>query len=132
VFEYGYTETSVNASVHLVDDDECVRIALTALLDSLGWDAHAYSGGREFLREFNDAPGNCVLLDLHMPDQNGAEVLAALRARGSRVPVIIMTAKPQSALADLARSHGISSLLVKPMQDDELKLAVESAVSGSS
>jgi CheY-like chemotaxis protein len=71
-----------------------------------------------------------VLLDLHLPDQSGAEVLKRLRAdpETSRIPVIVVSADRSSDQADAMRELGAAHYLSKPFDLRDLLSSVDSAL----
>jgi class 3 adenylate cyclase/DNA-binding response OmpR family regulator len=69
-----------------------------------------------------------VLLDLEMPKMNGFEVLDALRARRSEVPVILMTSHGSEAIVAEVFRKGVRDYVIKPFTADEMLAAVERAM----
>ncbi|MEU6175927.1 response regulator transcription factor [Streptantibioticus parmotrematis] len=106
----------------LVEDDDRVAAALSAVLAKHGIDVAHARGGEEALRALlpdDGPPFDVVLLDLGLPDQDGFEVCSRIR-RGSRTPVIMVTAR-----ADVrSRIHGLNlgadDYVVKPYDTGEL------------
>lgn len=113
--------------VHVVDDDEAVRDSTRALLESHGFEVRDYASAREFLLDTPPKPKGCVLLDLHMPGMGGLELLDALCARGSKLPVIAITGCSDSALKERVVRAGALMLLDKPVADDALLRALSFA-----
>jgi FixJ family two-component response regulator len=99
------------------------------LVLSFGWGVRAFSSGRDFLDRLAAERPDCVLLDLNMPGMNGAEVQEALRARNIDLPVILITGHRDAQLIARARAAGVADLLNKPFQDEDLRLAIERALS---
>jgi FixJ family two-component response regulator len=93
---------------------------MRALLESYGIEVHAYASAREFLVASPAQPGGCVLVDLHMPGMGGLELLEALKAQGSRIPVIAITGRSDSILKERATRAGAVTLLEKPVSDEAL------------
>jgi len=106
--------------VHVVDDDEAVRDSMRALLESYGIEVQAYASAREFLVAGPAQRRGCVLVDLHMPGMGGLELLEALKAQGSRIPVIAITGRSDSILKERATRAGAVTLLEKPVPDEAL------------
>src|SRR5262245_62077208 len=113
-------ENPCAAIVHVVDDDEAVRDSLRALLESYGFDVHSYASAQEFLVVTALIPTGCVLLDLHMPGMDGLELLDRLQARGSKLPVIVLTGRSDSVLRERVVRAGALTLLDKPVADQIL------------
>ncbi|MQY15380.1 Response regulator ArlR [Streptomyces sp. RB5] len=106
----------------LVEDDDHVSAALSAVLRRHGFDVGTARGGEEALQELLHgrlAPFDVVLLDLGLPDQDGFEVCGRIRKLTS-TPVIMVTAR-----ADVrSRIHGLNlgadDYVVKPYDTGEL------------
>jgi CheY-like chemotaxis protein len=69
-----------------------------------------------------------VLLDLHLPDAAGTEILDALRAdpRTAGIPVVVVTADATPVQIERLRARGVAAYLTKPIDVRELLRVVES------
>ena len=87
--------------------------------------------GASGIRAVRDADPLLVLLDLHLPDMPGEEVLAALRAdpRTAGVPVVVCSADAQPERIAALRAAGASAYLTKPLDLAEVLRVVDAAVS---
>ncbi len=108
-------------TVLVVDDDASLRLTTTILLDSGGYDSRQAAGAREALAILDDpACGiGLVLMDVVMPGMTGPQALAALRARGSAVPVILTSGYGQE-LPQLAADVPAVWFLPKPYRPERL------------
>jgi two-component system response regulator FixJ len=113
--------------VHVVDDDDAVRDSLRALLETHGFQVCDYASAGEYLLTHSAAPPGCMLLDLHMPEMNGFELLDQLHAQGSKQPVIMVTGRGNSALKERAVHAGAMTLLDKPVTDYALMSSLTQA-----
>lgn len=113
--------------VAVVDDDALVRDSAASLIRSLGYRTAVYPSADAYLEAADDAAA-CVLTDLQMPGRSGIELRQTLRARGSMVPVILMTAYPTPDLRARAESLDLVALLDKPVDPDLLCGALERAI----
>ncbi|ONI86631.1 two-component system response regulator [Saccharothrix sp. ALI-22-I] len=101
----------------VVDDDFAVAAVHRGFLESLPeftvvGEAH---GGGEALRAVEALRPDLVMLDIHLPDMSGLEVLARLRARpGPPIDVIAVTAARERETVRQAMSRGVDHYLVKP------------------
>ena len=115
----------------VVDDDAGVRRSLERLLVSRGHEVLLACDGGQGLRTWRDRGADLVLLDIHMPDTDGIEVLVQLRAQAPRLPVIVISGGDQTRDLDLlgdARLLGANAVLSKPFTLDEIMGAVDRAV----
>lgn len=107
------------ATVLVVEDDELVR---SAIIQELTRRRHAVrSAGRalDALREISQRPPDAVVLDLGLPDLDGAEALRMVRGI-SDVPVIVATARDDEAEIVRLLEAGADDYLVKPFSGDHL------------
>lgn len=114
--------------IYLVDDDEGVRAALTALLTTMGWEVKTFSGGQTFLDTLAVTQPSCVLLDIRMPGKSGMTILEAIQSRDSTLPVIIMTGHGNVELCRRAFKSGALEFLTKPIDADVLIETVSMAL----
>ena len=73
-------------TVHVIDDDEAIRDALSWRLRSRGFSAHTWDSGEAFLGALSDAMRGSIVLDVRMEGLSGIEVFDQLIARGCRMP----------------------------------------------
>ena len=114
--------------VHIVDDDDAVRRALTRLVRSLGMHAEAYASPRELLEHGSHNPIDCLLLDVQLPGMNGFELNERLVAAGHRAPVVFITAHSDARTRARAVSAGAEAFLEKPFDVNDLLAAIKRAV----
>ncbi|WP_336958944.1 response regulator FixJ [Sphingobium aquiterrae] len=114
-------------TIHVVDDDEAIRRSLSFLLKTSGYAVRLYDGGTSFLKEAAELEPGCVLLDVRMPDIDGLEVQAQLRARGIMIPVVIMTGHGDVDMAVAAMKAGASDFIEKPFEKAALLACIEAA-----
>jgi len=114
--------------IAVIDDDDPFRTALVESLDSLGYDARGYGSADEFVAADGESSCDCVVTDIHMPGMNGLDLKLMLSARGSKVPVIMITARSDPALEARALASGAVCLLKKPFDSAELIHCLELAL----
>ena len=119
-----------NASklVCIVDDELSVRRALIRLMQTHGYDAIAYSCGRECLDSHEVAQADAMIIDVSMPGMTGFELLTLLRTTERNIPTIMMSAHADEKYASRAKSVGAVALLNKPCDETVLLDTVKSAV----
>src|SRR6267378_2183256 len=113
--------------VLVIDDDEAAREILVELLGRIGYHAFAAADGKAGLEWLAGAaaPPQAVLLDLRMPVLDGFEVLHRYRSEGGTAPVIALSAMDEKEAVVKAMRLGASDYLVKPIEPEELKEAIE-------
>jgi FixJ family two-component response regulator len=100
--------------ISIIDDDASVRVATNRLVRSLGYIAHTFASGDEFLRSPQLTITSCVIADIHMPGMSGIELQSRLRAQGHRLPIIFITAFPDEGIRARAMDAGAICFLSKP------------------
>ena len=106
--------------VAIVDDDDAVRDSLQFLLEIAGFQVAAYSSAQQFLNDAKPADLRCLVVDQHMPDITGLQLVTQVRAQGTRLPIALITGSPSLDLVRRARELGITTVLEKPLTDDIL------------
>jgi two-component system response regulator DctR len=122
--------------LHIVDDEEVVRDSLSWLAASRAIPVRAYDSARTFLDSIGsafDPDGDCLLLDVRMPDMNGLAVFNALAARRLtlRVPVIFLTGHGDVPMAVDTLKRGAFDFFEKPFNDNALMDRVQQGLAGS-
>jgi two-component system response regulator DctR len=119
--------------LHIVDDEEVLRDSLVWLARSRGIDACGHASAHLFLEQAAarfDAHGDCLLLDVRMPDLNGVAVFDQLIARGltARLPVIFLTGHGDVPMAVDSLKRGAFDFFEKPFDGNRLMDRVEEAL----
>ena len=114
--------------VHLIDDDEAVRVSLVFLLEMADLPARAYASAQEFLDIADGVTSGCVVTDVRMPGMSGLELIRRLKARGVALPVIVITGHGDVPLAVEAMRAGVLDFLEKPFEDEALITSIRSAL----
>lgn len=113
--------------IHVVDDDDIVRDSLKVLLETRVFSVRDFSSGADFLARRNGGAA-CLILDIHMPDMTGIEVLRRLRQDGDRIPVIMVTGKWDATIRAQAEALGVAAFLDKPVSPARLFAEIGKAV----
>ena len=108
----------------IVDDDESVVAALTALLEDT-YDVHSATTGRGAVQKFAETP-DLVLLDIQLPDTSGIELLKQFKAYDESVPVVMISGMGTFEQVVEAMKNGAESFLQKPFDYDTLQLTLAS------
>ncbi|WP_459802406.1 response regulator transcription factor [Herbidospora sp. RD11066] len=115
------------ASLLLIEDDVTIRTALVRALRDKGHAVASASAALEGLRMALDDRPDLVVLDLGLPDLDGAELLRMLRAVSS-VPVIVATARDGDAESVRVLDAGADDYLVKPFTAAQLDARVRAVL----
>ncbi len=107
------TEPPARRCILLVDDDAEVRGSLGDVLFEEGYLAIPANDGQQALELIASTSVDLVLLDLNMPRKNGWDTFERLSAEYPRVPVILITARPNQVFT--AMNAGVGALLEKPL-----------------
>jgi len=107
-------------TIHVVDDDEAVRRALTSAGELLGHSVRSYASAAEFLADFDPARSGCLVLDIKMPGMTGLELQRKLADDGASIPVIMISGHADVRIAVESMTLGAVTLLEKPFRLDEL------------
>lgn len=116
--------------VAIIDDDEPFRSALVESLISLGYAARDFASVEEFTARDGATGCDCVITDIHMPGMNGFDLKRLLMARGSELPVVMITARSDPGLEARANAVGAVCLLRKPFDSSQLVHCLDRALNG--
>jgi len=109
-----------NLSVAIIDDEPAVRTTLARLLRSFGMKVDAYASGAEFMACLHTGEWQVALLDTHLPDLTGFEVLKRVRDERPELAVIMITGYERPDARRRAYEAGAKGFLLKPFMFSEL------------
>ena len=105
----------------LIDDDADVLRAIGDYFERIGYEVERASTGRQGIESFERARPDVTIVDLHLPDQSGLEVLEALRRQGGAA--ILLTGQGDISTAVRAMQLGAENFLTKPVDMTHLAAA---------
>jgi FixJ family two-component response regulator len=114
--------------IAVIDDDTSFRRAAARLINSLGHAVASFASAEEFLQSGRLDETACLVSDVQMPGMSGVELQSRLRAEGRRLPVIFISAYPESNARKEALASGAVGFLDKPFSDDELISCIDQAL----
>jgi two-component system response regulator FixJ len=117
--------------VAIVDDDEAVCDALTALLEASGYATLVFMSLAAFRAALAAFPPAVLLLDVKLPDGSGVDVLPEILSSTPNLAVIMMTGHGDVSLAVAAMKAGARDFLEKPFEPRELLGAVDRSLASS-
>ena len=119
-------------SIMITDDHSMIREGLKSLLeldDDIKVIADAVDG-RDCLDKLDVYKPDVLLLDINMPNMNGLEVLKELKARKSKVKVLVLTVHNETEYLMKAVDIGINGYVLKDSESAELKKAIRVIMDG--
>lgn len=119
--------TDDGLSVFIVDDDADVRDGLGFLLQVHGYRALSFSSAEAFLDALQTSFAGCLVVDIRMPGMTGLALQQELCARGSTLPVVVITAHGDVESARQALRARAVDFLTKPFKQDDLLAAIRQA-----
>jgi len=111
----------------LVDDETSIQRTVVPLLRSRGYEVEGAVTGREAMAAIDAQLPDVVILDLGLPDVDGLEVCARIRAR-SNVPIIVLSARGAEPQKVAALDQGADDYVTKPFGPEELLARVRAAL----
>ena len=117
----------MSKSILIIDDEEDVRsVAQMGLEMAANWNVITACSGEEGLSLAESDQPEVILLDLMMPDWDGKETLKQLKANQNtaNIPVILMTAKTQSAIANELTELDLAGVITKPFRPLQLSTQI--------
>lgn len=115
--------------VVVMDDDPSILRALDRLLRSAGLSVETFASAAELLARESPVRPMCLVLDIHLSDMNGLDVLRRIIAADQGPPVLIITGERDPALREQALQAGASAFLLKPFDEEQLLEEVRRALS---
>ncbi|HEU4922291.1 MAG TPA: response regulator [Burkholderiales bacterium] len=113
--------------VYVVDDDASIRDSLALMLGLGGYATRLFVDAESFLVAFDPGWAGCVVADLRLPGLSGVELQARVRALGSAIPFVIITAHGDVPAARAAFRAQAVDFIEKPFDDAQLRGAIDTA-----
>lgn len=109
----------------VVDDEPHIGLLLRLQLESLGYELHLARSLFEARGALKGEPVDAMLLDIHLPDGSGVDLLREVRERPAtaKLPVLILTAEGEERVLAEARSLGARTI-TKPFSPSKLRAQV--------
>ena len=106
--------------IFIIDDDRNVLRGFQVLLKSAGLECSVFDNVEEFLCTWNKNEDDILLLDIHMPEIDGCDLLDYLEKRNVHIPVIVITAYDQQESRFRSENYGVLAYLIKPVDSEVL------------
>jgi nitrogen regulation protein NR(I) len=118
----------MKGTILIIDDERSIRVGLKGLLTKEGYEVAAAESGDEALRLLDNQFFALALTDLRMPGMDGLTLLQRIKARRPDTVVMMMTAYGSEKIAVEAMKAGAHDYIVKPFDNDEVKILVRQAL----
>lgn len=118
--------------VLLIEDEPSIIEAIRFILTRDGWAVQSHSEGGTAVARVREARPDVVILDVMLPGKSGFDILDELRADPDlhQLPVLLLTARGQSADRERAERAGASRFMTKPFSNAEVLASVKALVEG--
>ena len=118
-------------TILVVDDDQAHRTMVRTLLSGWGYKIVEADDGQVSIEKVHEQAFDMILMDIRMLKVSGLEALDGIKTYNPAIPIIIMTAYSSVETAVEALKKGAYDYLTKPLDFDELRLAMERAMDHS-
>lgn len=116
------------AKILIVDDNKNMQIILQNLLVDEGYEVISATKGKDGLKAITEQSPDLVLLDIHLPEMNGIEILQQITKLGKEILVIMITAYGDVETAVETMKLGAYDYITKPFVNEELKIVIRKAL----
>jgi two-component system, OmpR family, KDP operon response regulator KdpE len=113
--------------VLIVDDEPPIRKLLRMGLSTQGYEILDATNGKTALALLDEKP-DLIILDLGLPDMQGLDLLAAIRARNEAVPIVVLSSRSEESVKVRALDLGADDYLTKPFGMEELLARMRAAL----
>lgn len=121
-----------NGRILVVDDEPSVRTVVRMTLEKAGYDVLEAENGEKAIEVINTGENRLVLdaviCDIRMPKINGVQAIDYFQREYPHVPVIVLTAYPETQMAVSFIRNGVADYLIKPVEAQKLQAAVAKAM----
>lgn len=111
--------------VLVVEDQEDIAALYESALEGAGFGVRKAYTGEEGVSLFEDEGADVVVLDMTLPEMNGLQTLARIRALDARVPVVMATGEDSDDKRRQCERLGVRHYLAKPVAGDDLIGAIQ-------
>jgi two-component system, NtrC family, response regulator len=115
-------------TILIVDDEKNYPLVLSAVLQDEGFETLTANSGSEALDIIENSDVDLVLTDMKMPQMDGIELLARIKAKNPELPVMMMTAYGTVEKAVEAMQKGAYNYILKPFDNEQMILYVNKAM----
>lgn len=111
--------------IFIVDDDLSFGRSLKRLLNARGFPADHFESALHFMDSVPSGQKGIAIVDIHLPECDGFELVEKMRDMRYRLPVILITGRTEGFSRDMALQKGASGFLKKPFSEQSLMRLIE-------
>lgn len=111
---------SIKIKILAVDDDKDVLYTLEAIGATVGWQIYSETNSIVAVNKLNKIKPDLILMDYHMPQQNGILTVKQMRKLDSKVPIIVLTVDDRQEIANEFLDVGVNDFATKPIKVPDL------------
>jgi two-component system alkaline phosphatase synthesis response regulator PhoP len=115
----------MNENILLVEDEDDLRVTLSDRLHSEGYVVQCAANGEDGLDQATHLPFDLIILDVMLPRRSGLDICNDIRRAGLATPILMLTARSQTADKVLGLKLGADDYLTKPFETLELLARIE-------
>lgn len=124
-----------NFDIVVAEDNDINQLVLAQFLETTSWSFMMVGNGRRAVHAFRTYRPKLILMDISMPDMNGREATAAIRAlehgTDNRIPIIALTAHALTGDREACLASGMDDYLAKPLNFADLRALIETYLGAS-
>lgn len=121
---------TLRTRIYIVDDDPDFGKSLKRLLDCRGMQAEYFRSARSFLDSVPSGQKGIAIVDIHMPECDGFDLMEKMHIMGYSMPVIVITGQTRPDSRDIALQKGAVGFLQKPFNERSLLELIEAQNNG--
>jgi FixJ family two-component response regulator len=118
---------TLTPTILVVEEDASLRHSMRFSLAVEGFAVRTYANGNELLGVAELPDRGCLIVDYHLPDMTGLELVASLRNRHIALPIILITTNPTAMVRRRAEEAGVP-MIEKPLLGDSLIRGIVTAL----
>ncbi|MGB7346656.1 MAG: response regulator [Pirellulaceae bacterium] len=115
-------------TVYVIDDDESSRTMIVETIKIMSLPVKDYASAEAFLADYGGERPACIVTDQRMPGMSGIELIETLQAASLTIPVVVVTAFPDTQMTVRAIRGGAISLIEKPCSNEKLWSGILEAI----
>lgn len=117
------------AKILIVDDAEFLRVRLTRMLDTDGYEVFQAENGLRAVAVYKEIQPDVVLMDITMPEMDGLAALKEIVSYDPKARVVMLTALGQESVVLEAVKSGARDFVVKPFEHERVMKAITKLLS---